>query len=412
MIKKDITYRKNKRLKIYKRDDDKSGNYVGRTYIDGKDKIKTSGTKNKKQAIKILEEWYDKLHYRLEMGMNVHDINVKKCVDSFIKHIRENNNIESTTKKSMIGRMSRITKCNEFMNLKMSTLKLEDVNNTFMKWILNQKSNKGIKLRGATIKGDLVTISSFLNWGTEKGYRKEKLTGLLKLLKKDLRHQKTSRDYFARDEYEHLKKISKQRINTCRNINHKFDRQRLHQFIIFMIGTGLRVEECMTLHWEDIEFIDKGNVITMDKSDKDKLPHYERYFLKIHIRKSKVKHLREVIGMTSAYDALINLKKLYQLNEIECTGNIWRVKSFRTGLNDLLEEANLKTRNIGDNVVTRDAKSFRKTYMCMMINRKIPHQRIAQNCGTSTAMIDKFYAVYLSSDSLIDIIVESNSKKT
>ena len=410
MIKKDITYRKNKRLKIYKRDDDKSGNYVGRTYIDGKDKIKTSGTKNKKQAIKILEEWYDKLQYRLEMGINVHDVTVKKCVDSFIKHIRENNNIEGTTKKSMFGRMKRVMKCDEFMNLKISTLKLDDVNDTFLKWILNQKSNRGVKLRGATIKGDLVTISSFINWATDKGYRKEKLTGLMKLLKKDLRQQKTSRDYFTREEYETLKRVSRERINSCRNKHHKFDRQRLHQFIIFMIGTGLRVDECMSLHWEDIKFIDKGNVLAMDKFERDKLSHYDRYFVKIQIRKSKVKTLREVIGMTSAYDALTNLKKLYQMNDIECVGNIWGITSFRTGLNDLLEDANLKTRQIGESIVTRDAKSFRKTYMCMMINRKVPHQRIAQNCGTSTAMIDKFYAVYLSSDSLIDIIVESNSK--
>ena len=100
-----------------------------------------------------------------------------------------------------------------------------------------------------------------------------------------------------------------------------------------------------------------------------------------------------------------------EMNDIECTGNIWRIKTFRTALNDLLDEANLKTRQVGENTITRDSQSFRKNYMCMMINRKVHHQRIAQNCGTSTAMIDKFYAVYLSSDTLIDIIVESNSTK-
>ena len=47
--------------------DDKSGNYVGRTYILGKDKVKTSGTRNKR-IIKILEEWYNKLQYRVELG--------------------------------------------------------------------------------------------------------------------------------------------------------------------------------------------------------------------------------------------------------------------------------------------------------------------------------------------------------
>ena len=396
MIKKDITYRKNKRLKIYKRDDDKSGNYVGRTYIDSKDKIKTSGTKNKKQAIKILEEWYDKLQFCIQHGMNVHDTTVKQSVDLFIKHIRQSTNIEGRSKKSIIHRMNRVMKCEEFMNLKTSTLKLDDVNNTFVKWVLNQKSHRGVTYRGATIKGDLVTISQFVNQSTDKGYRK----------------QKTNIDYFSREEYETLKKVSRHRIETCRSKHYKFDRQRLHQFIIFMVGTGLRVEECMSLHWEDIEFVDRRNVIDMDKTEREKLSHYERLFVKINIRHSKVKKLREVIGMTSAHDALVNLKKIYQMNDIECSGNIWRIKTFRTALNDLLDEANLKTRQVGENTITRDSQSFCKTYICMMINRKIPHQRIAQNCGTSSAMIDKFYAAYLSSDSLIDIIVESNSKKT
>lgn len=410
VMKNNIISRKNGRLHIYKRKDDKSGNYVGRTYILGKDKVKTSGTRNKKEAIKILEQWYDKLQYKVELGLNVHEIGVRQSVDLFIKHIRENNNIEGRSKKSIIHRMNRVMKCEEFMNLKTSTLKLEDVNNTFVKWVLNQKSNRGVTYRGATIKGDLVTISQFLNWATDKGYRKEKVSGLLKLLRKDLRQQKTNRDYFSREEYETLKKVSRERIESCRSKHHKFDRQRLHQFIIFMVGTGLRVEESMTLHWEDIEFVDRRNVIKMDKTERENISHYDKHFIKINIRHSKVKKLREVIGMTSAHDALINLKKLYQINNIECTGNIWRIKTFRTALNDLLDEANLKTRQVGENTITRDSQSFRKTYMCMMINRKIPHQRIAQNCGTSTAMIDKFYAVYLSSDSLIDIIVESNSK--
>jgi len=45
-----------------------------------------------------------------------------------------------------------------------------------------------------------------------------------------------------------------------------------------------------------------------------------------------------------------------------------------------------------------------------MFDRDLNAHDIAKQYGTSTAMIDKFYIVYLSSDSLIDIIVDSNSK--
>ena len=45
-----------------------------------------------------------------------------------------------------------------------------------------------------------------------------------------------------------------------------------------------------------------------------------------------------------------------------------------------------------------------------MIDRGIHHHEIAKQCGTSIEMIDRFYAVYKTSDNLIDKIIESNSK--
>ena len=59
-------HKKNGRLHIYVRQDKykgelKSHNWVGRTYINGKQKIISSGTTNLEEAIPILEKWYDDL---------------------------------------------------------------------------------------------------------------------------------------------------------------------------------------------------------------------------------------------------------------------------------------------------------------------------------------------------------------
>ena len=40
----------------------KSKNWVGRIYIDGKQKIFSSGTQNLDEAIPILEKWFDDIH--------------------------------------------------------------------------------------------------------------------------------------------------------------------------------------------------------------------------------------------------------------------------------------------------------------------------------------------------------------
>ena len=69
------TYLKKKegKLHIYVRSDKyknklRSNNYVGRTYIDGKQKIISSKTNNKAEAIKILEKWYDTIHIKNEFS--------------------------------------------------------------------------------------------------------------------------------------------------------------------------------------------------------------------------------------------------------------------------------------------------------------------------------------------------------
>ena len=44
----------------------KSKNWVGRLYIDGKQKISSSGTQNLDEAIPILEKWFDDIHAESE----------------------------------------------------------------------------------------------------------------------------------------------------------------------------------------------------------------------------------------------------------------------------------------------------------------------------------------------------------
>ena len=62
--KNTVIHKKDGRLHIYVRQDKykgelKSKNWVGRLYIDGKQKISSSGTQNLEEAIPILEKWFD-----------------------------------------------------------------------------------------------------------------------------------------------------------------------------------------------------------------------------------------------------------------------------------------------------------------------------------------------------------------
>ena len=67
----EVIHKKDGRLHIYIRQDKykgelKSKNWVGRLYIDGKQKISSSGTPNIEEAIPILEKWFDDIHANKE----------------------------------------------------------------------------------------------------------------------------------------------------------------------------------------------------------------------------------------------------------------------------------------------------------------------------------------------------------
>ena len=70
-----VIHRKDGRLHIYVRQDKykgelKSKNWVGRLYIDGKQKISSSGTTNLEEAIPILEKWFDDIQKESERLKN------------------------------------------------------------------------------------------------------------------------------------------------------------------------------------------------------------------------------------------------------------------------------------------------------------------------------------------------------
>ena len=93
-----VIHKKDGRLHIYVRQDKykgelKSKNWVGRLYIDGKQKISSSGTTNLEEAIPILEKWFDDVHEeseRLKNQTNETEITTNEAVPEV--NTTQNNN--------------------------------------------------------------------------------------------------------------------------------------------------------------------------------------------------------------------------------------------------------------------------------------------------------------------------------
>ena len=99
-----VIHKKEGRLHIYVRQDKykgelKSKNWVGRLYIDGKQKISSSGTTNLDEAIQILEKWFDNVQDESERLKN--ENNLTKNINQEATDTLANNQINNQTQEQI-----------------------------------------------------------------------------------------------------------------------------------------------------------------------------------------------------------------------------------------------------------------------------------------------------------------------
>ncbi len=99
-----VIHKKDGRLHIYIRQDKykgelKSKNWVGRLYIDGKQKISSSGTQNLEEAIPILEKWFDDIHAESEKLKKQAEANQTNVVQTEQQNIDQQSKTETSSQE-------------------------------------------------------------------------------------------------------------------------------------------------------------------------------------------------------------------------------------------------------------------------------------------------------------------------
>ena len=402
---------KNNRLHIFQRKDAKTNNWYARTFIEGKQTQTSSSTSDKNKAIIILEQWFDRLHFKKSEGIQVHSKTFIQCAKEFMEYVKNDMSRAPISRSSIISRFKTILQYEPFHKIRIDKVNYEVIRD-FLLWKNEQAQKKSKTLSGKTLHGNLITISSFINWCVEKKYRKEKLEGLTtKLLEKKLRQQRTQRTHFTKKEWQYLLSVSRDRIKKARGKRVSFDRRLLHEYMIFMVGTGLRVNEASNMKWEDTQMIDKHNLNPNLKNTfvDSFFGRLERYYT-INNVFGKKRRANKNIGGGNSYFALEKILKLYKEYNVKVAPNtnIFLNRSIRDGLNNLLKNTDLKHKKIGEEFVKRDAKSFRHTNILFQIENGVPTTDIAKNLDTSTNMIDKFYTNNVQTEELIDRLTKIN----
>lgn len=180
-----------------------------------------------------------------------------------------------------------------------------------------------------------------------------------------------STGWFTNEEWKYIQKVAKQWIKEAKNDNERGKRKYVYDFMMFLVHTGMRVDEAKCVRYRDVE---------LDKDDPN-ICYITVVGGKLKDRLGKT----DMIGFVGATKAIEHRKKanpgFKDTDVVFDKDTIQRVRN-------LLIKANLYRDADGNR---RTAKNFRHTFMKMRLDRKVTAFDLSQNCRTSLRMIETHY---------------------
>lgn len=199
------------------------------------------------------------------------------------------------------------------------------------------------------------------------------------------------RAWFSPEEYKRLYEATRERAKTPKKERWRQECENMHDFVLFMVNTGLRPDEALRLEFRDVA------VVTDE-------PTGER-ILEIEVRgKRGVGYCKSMPGAVLPFQRLKERRQTLRREEakkeklpdadklkLDETERLFP-KMQRELFNNILDELKLKTDRDGQ---ARTAYSLRHTYICFRLMEGADIYQIAKNCRTSVEMIETYYASHI-----------------
>jgi integrase len=203
------------------------------------------------------------------------------------------------------------------------------------------------------------------------------------------------RAWFSADEYKQLYTATRERAADPPKRRWTWECEQLHDFVLFMVNTGLRPDEAGRLQFRDVE-------IVKDTATNETI-------LEINVRgKRGVGYCKSMPGAVKPFERLKTRKRLATRPRKGSWGGTAATEPKELilprptdllfpdlrahHLNAVLDEEGLKFDREG---LRRSAYSLRHTYICLRLMEGADIYQIAKNCRTSVEMIEKFYAAHI-----------------
>lgn len=180
------------------------------------------------------------------------------------------------------------------------------------------------------------------------------------------------RAWFSPAEYKELYKATGERAKNPKKERWRSACEDLHDYVLFMVNSGLRPDEAKRIEVRDVEIATEG-------------PKGER-ILHIVVRgKRGVGYCKTMPGAVLPFT---RMKKRHNLGPTDLV--FPRIQ--RELFNTILDELGMKEDREGN---PRTAYSLRHTYISFRLMEGADIYQVAKNCRTSVEMIEKFYASHI-----------------
>lgn len=220
-----------------------------------------------------------------------------------------------------------------------------------------------------TIHHEIVCLRQVLKTANRKGW----LAAVPDLSEPYRASSKVShRAWFSPEEYKRLYEHTRERARHPLRERWRGVCEQLHDYVLFMVNTGLRPDEATRLEFRDVSIV--ADVDTGDR------------ILEIDVRgKRGTGYCKSMPGAVRPFERVQ-----------ERTGGALTHRVFgkiqRDLFNRVLNELGLKHDREGR---PRTAYSLRHTYICLRLMEGADIYQIAKNCRTSVEMIERFYAAHI-----------------
>ncbi len=180
------------------------------------------------------------------------------------------------------------------------------------------------------------------------------------------------RAWFSPEEYKTFYKATGERAKNPKKERWRSACEDLHDYVLFMVNSGLRPDEAKRIELRDIDIVADG-------------PGNEE-ILHIAVRgKRGVGYCKTMPG------AVLPIKRMTERHSLE-PNQLLFPKIQRELFNTLLDELGMKHDREGN---PRTSYSLRHTYICFRLMEGADIYQVAKNCRTSVEMIEKYYASHI-----------------